>query len=102
MDARNISRQTFINTLNMLEREHSSSIAKINKMIGDASKNIKFNVKITKDVIPSIKSIGHALEQYYSYRGYSVFFNEGNEKDVIDPYIRINWNINDIAQPYEQ
>jgi len=102
MDARNISRQTFIKTLNKFERENSSSITIINNLINDAANNLKFSIKITNDNIPNIKDIGYALEQYYLYRGYSVFFNNGDDKYGVYPYINIEWAFKDVAQPYEE
>ena len=101
MDARNISRQSFIDTLNALERKYASSIIIINNRIDEATKNIKFQIKITKDDIPDISKIGDAIEQYYEYRGYSVIVNTGDEKNGIDPYIKIYWGLESISQPYE-
>lgn len=101
MDARNISRDTFIRTLNKFEEKCASSIIIINNRIDEATNNIKFQVKITKDDIPDISKIGDAIEQYYEYRGYSVIVNTGDEKNGIDPYIKIYWDLESIEQPYD-
>ena len=96
MDTRNISRQTFINTINKFEEKYPDIISIINEKIREASENLQFVVRVDSDDIDII-GLGKLIQQYYTYRGYDVFVNEGYKTS----YIKIDWSFESLEQPYD-
>ena len=100
MDTRNISRQTFINTINKFEEKYPDIISNINDKIKQASENVQFMVRIDDNDV-DVVGIGKMIQQYYTYRGYDVFVNEGDKTYGVRPYIKIDWSFESLEQPYD-